>query len=185
MTTAAASDGRNGAVPWRLIGWAIPVALLSLPLILDWPWTQGDFIIAAIAFAIVGGAFELVAWRSSSKWYRGGAAIALLTALLLLWINAAVGIIGNEDNRANLMFVVVILMALAGSFSVKFQPAGMARAMAVAAGAQLLVAVIVLANGLEAIEAPGLVGVAILILGFAGMWLLSAGLFAKAARDGG
>ena len=183
--STGSKDGGGSAIPWRPIGWAIPIVLLSLPLIFRAPWTLGDYIIAATAFAIVGGAIEVAVRKSTDKWYRGGAAMALLTALLLLWINGAVGIIGNEGNPANLMFVVVILMAVAGSIAVRFEAAGMARAMAVAAGAQALIAAGAFSYGLGAMEPPGLLGVIMLILAFAVMWLLSAVLFAKAARAGG
>jgi len=182
MTTAIGNDGGNSGMSWRLIGWAIPVLLLSLPLILGAPWSLGDYIFAGTAFAIVGATFELVVRSSRNKWHRAGSAMALLTSLLLLWVNGAVGIIGNEDNPANLMFVVVILMALAGSIAAKFESAGMARAMTVAAIAQAMIAVGALAYGLGSMEPPGLLGVVIIILGFGGMWLIAAGLFAQAAR---
>ena len=109
--------------------------------------------------------------------------VALATAFILLWVNGAVGIIGDEDNPANFMFMVVILMAIAGAIAARFEAAGMARAMFVAAGAETLIAVVVVANRLGATEPPGFPGVPILVLGFAGMWGLSGVLFQQAAEN--
>ena len=175
-----ANDG--GRVPWRLIGWAIPIGLLMIPLINQWPWTLSDFIFAGAMFAIVGGLFELTA-RCSANWaYRGGVAAALATSFLLVWINGAVGMIGDEGNPANLMFFVVILMAIAGGIAARFQAAGMARAMIVAGTAQMLIAVIVLLWRIGATEPPGFPAVAILIVLSGLPWFVSAWLFRNAAR---
>jgi hypothetical protein len=177
-----ASRANSPRVPWRWLGWGGAVALLALPLLLQFPWTASDFIFAGAVFAIVGGTFELAVRKSGNKWYRGGVAVALATAFLLVWINGAVGIIGDEDNPANFMFMVVILMAIAGAIAARFEAAGMARAMFVGAGAETLIAVVVVANRLGATEPPGFPGVPILILGFAGMWGLSGLLFRQAAE---
>lgn len=179
---ASRADRQRG-LPWRWIGWGGAIALLAIPLLLQFPWTASDFIFAAAVFAIVGGTFELAVRKSGNKWYRGGVAVALATSFLLVWINGAVGIIGDEDNPANMMFVVVILMAIAGAIASRFEAAGMARAMFVAVAAEALIAVIVVANGLGATEPPGFPGVPILVLGFAGMWGLSGLLFRKAAEN--
>lgn len=184
MTITLERGASKSGPPWRLIGWSIPLFLLSLPLVFGAPWSLGDYVVAAAVLAFFGATFELVVRTNRSKWYRAGAAMALATIFLLVWINGAVGIIGNEDNPANLAFVVVILMALSGAIAARFEAAGMARAMAVAAAAQALVAVAALSYGLGAMEAPGLIGVVILIAAFAVMWLISAALFAKAATIG-
>jgi len=178
MASRADSQRR---LPWRWLGWGGAVALLLVPLVLQFPWTLSDFIFAGAVFGIVGGTFELAIRKSGNRWYRGGVAVALATSFLLVWLNGAVGIIGNEDNPANLMFMVVILMAIAGAIAARFEAPGMARAMFVAAGAETLIAVIVLANRLGATEPPGFPGVPILIVGFAGMWGLSGFLFRRAA----
>ena len=163
-----------------MIGWSGAVVLLALPLVLGFPWTLSDFIFAGAVFGIVGGTFELAVRKSGNRYYRAGVVVALATSFLLVWINGAVGIIGSEDNSANLMFMIVILMAIAGAIAARFEAAGMARAMFVAAGAETLIAVIVVANQLGATEPPGFPGVPILVLAFAGMWGLSGFLFRQA-----
>jgi hypothetical protein len=179
---ASKANGGGAGVPWRL-AWAIPVGLLMIPLAAHWPWTLSDFIFAGAMFAIVGGLFEL-AVRASGSWaYRGGAAAALATSFLLVWINGAVGIIGNEDNPVNLMFFGVIAAALVGAIVARFRAGGMARAMAVAAVINGLIGIGVFIADAGATEPPGRFGLLVLIEVFAGMWLLSAWLFGKAARS--
>jgi hypothetical protein len=169
--------------PWRPIGWVMPVLLLLVPLIANFPWTLSDYVFAGIMFGVVGGGLELAVRISSNSAYRAGAAVALGTAFLLVWINLAVGIIGNEDNPANLMFFGVIAAAFIGGIVARFQAAGMARAMTVAAGLQALIGVGVLIKQLGFMDPPGPLGLLILIEGFAALWLLSALLFRKAARS--
>lgn len=170
-------------IPWRIIGWSIPVGLLMIPWLARFPWTLSDFIFAGAMFGIVGGTFELAVRASGSRAYRGGAAIALATSFLLVWINLAVGIIGNEDNPLNLMFFGVIAAAIVGSIVARFQADGMARAMTVAAALQGLIGIGVLLKGWGGSAPPGLIALAVLIEIFAIFWLLSAFCFRKAAAE--
>jgi hypothetical protein len=177
----------GGRIRWRVLGWGTAVALLVTPLVAmqftsEVNWTLSDFLFAWAMFGIVGGTFELAVRASGNKAYRGGAAVALATAFLLVWINGAVGIIGSEGNPANFMFLVVIAIAIAGAIVARFEAPGMARAMSVAAAAEALVGLIALAWRLGASEPPGMVGVLVLINFFALLWLLAAWLFRRAAR---
>ena len=78
----------------------------------------------------------------SKRSYAGAAIPAVLAALLVAWVNLAVGIIGEADDPANLMYAGVVVVALVGALVVRCRPTGLARAMAAAAIAQLLVAVV-------------------------------------------
>jgi hypothetical protein len=178
-----ASNASERRIPWRLIGWSIPVVLLMVPMLANWPWTASDFIVAGTMFAIVGGAFELAVRASGDRSYRGAAAVALVTAFLLVWVNLAVGIIGSEDNPLNLMFFGVILIAIAGAIVARFEAAGMARAMGVAGSLQMLIGLIVFALDWGATEPPGAPRLLALIEFFAFLWFLSAWLFRKAAAE--
>ena len=179
---ASNAERPRRSIPWRLLGWGAALGLLLVPLLAGFPWTLSDYVFAGAVFAIVGGTFELAVRKSGNGWYRGGVAVALATAFLLVWINAAVGIIGSEDNPANLMFIAVVLVAIAGAIVARFEAAGMARAMTVAAAAEALVGVIALVGRLGAQEPPFFPGVLLLIGFFALTWLLSAWLFRQAAR---
>lgn len=181
---AVTNEGRAGAgIPWRLIFWGGAAALLTVPLLARWPWTASDFLFAAAMLGTVGGIFELAVRMTPNPAYRAGVAVALGAAFLLVWINGAVGIIGDEDNPANLMYLGVIAIALAGAAAAAFRAPGMARAMFAAAGAQGLVTAITLLAGLGANEPPGMFGVLALNLFFVTPWLVSGALFLRAGRE--
>jgi hypothetical protein len=179
MMTEKANDGRHGAIPWRMIGWSFALLLLLLPwtamqLTDEVKWTAGDFIFAAIVFGTIGAVFELTVRMSRNLAYRAGIGLALAAALVIVWATGAVGMIGDEGNRYDLLFFGVIGLALGGAFVARLRAGGMALAMAVAGIAQILVA----AGGL-ATDAKG----ALVSAGFALLWLVSAACFRKAARD--
>lgn len=184
----ALAKAENGASisGWRLSGWGFAASLLLIPVIGmqvsdEWQWTGSDFVFAAVMIGGTGLLLEMVA-RASGNWaYRAGAAVALLTNFLLIWINAAVGIIGDEGDPANMMYFGVIATALAGAFLARFRPQGMAVAMGGAAVATLLVGIAALVTGLGATQPPGPLGIQILNGFFAGLWLLSAMFFRKSA----
>jgi len=188
MASNPPSAGARRALPWRIIGWGLAAALLLLPLVAmqftsEVNWSAADFVFAAVMFALVGGTFELAFRKSGNLCYRGGVAVAVAASFLLVWINGAVGIIGDEGNPANLMFLGVIAVALAGAIVARFEAGGMARAMFLAALSQALVGMIALVGRLGAAEPPGMAGVLVLIGCFALMWAASGALFQKAARD--
>jgi hypothetical protein len=179
----ASQSGEGRKLPWRPILWAGAYSLLLVPRFAGWPWTLSDYVFAGTIFAVVGATFELAARKSADKWYRRGVAIALAATFLLVWINGAVGIIGREDNPANLMFFLVIAIAVVCAVATRLRASGMALAMGIAALAELAVGAIVLVMRLGASEPPGLTGVLAVIFAFTIMFLLSAWSFLKAARS--
>ena len=92
----------------------------------------------------VGIAVELALRKTGEAAYRTAVGLALGSALLLGWVNGAVGIIGSEDNEANLMYGGVLVVGAIGAIIARFKPEGMARALFATALAQTLVAVIAL-----------------------------------------
>jgi hypothetical protein len=109
--------------------------------------------------------------------YRLAAVVALATASVLVWGNLALGVIGDEDNNANLMYLGVLAVGAVAAVIGRFQPEGMLRAMCGTAVAQAFVGVVALVGGQGSAW-----DVAMLTVFFVGLWLLSAWLFAKAAR---
>lgn len=171
--------GRRGS-GWRLAAWGGGAALVLLPLIGmlvtdEMNWDLADFLFAGALVIGVGLAFEVAVRVSSSRAYRAAVAVALGAAFVLIWINGAVGIIGSEDNPANLMYFGVLAVGLVGALIARLRPAGMARALVAVAVAQVLVAVIALATG-EGFTGP-------ITVFFAALWITSAWLFEKAARE--
>ena len=182
------SGGRRGS-RWRIAAWAVAVALiLLLPLLAmqvtdEVVWDLADFAVAGALLFGAGLTYELVARKIGSIAYRAAVGIAVATALLLVWMNLAVGIIGNEDNDANLMYIGVLAVGLIGALIARFQPRGMARALFATALALMLVAVIALLAGLGS---PGSGPLEIVAVNgfFVALFVGAALLFRKAARGG-
>ena len=90
-----------------------------------------------------GLSYELVAKKGGTIAYRAAVGIACATGFVLLFINAAAGIIG--DGPVNAMYLGVLAVGFLGALVARFQPRGMALALFATALAQLLVPVIALA----------------------------------------
>ena len=181
MAVQGNMTGGRGINLWRLALWGLAAALLLTPLVAmqfteEVSWRPADFAVAALLIGGLGLAIEFAVRRSSSPASRAAAALAALNAFLLVWINLAVGFIGDEGNPANLLFAGVLAVALTGAIAARFRPQGMAIAMASAAAAQLLVAVIAFVADLASPPELGLT------VAFALPWLASAALFHKAAK---
>lgn len=165
---------------WRVAVWGTAALLLLLPVFAmqvtdEVHWDVADFAIFGAMLLGAGGSYELAARMTGNTAYRAASGIALAAAFILVWMNLAVGIVGTEDNPANLMYGGVLAVGIAGAVIARFQPHGMARALVAAALAQAAVAVIALAAGS---------GFAFILTGFfAALWLMSAWLFRKAARE--
>lgn len=163
----------------RALAWGGTAALVLLPLLAlkaadPAAWLWADLPFAVVMVAAVGVAFE-VALRVPARWaYRLGAAGALGTAFMLVWGNLAVGFAGSEDNRINIIFFAVPLVALAGGMLARFRPSGIAAALAATAAAQLVAGLVALAAG--HFTGP-------LTVSFAALWLACALLFRRAAHE--
>jgi hypothetical protein len=164
----------------RIAGWSLAAALLAAPAIAmqfhasGVKWDLSDFLFAGVMFGIVGGLFELAARASRSLAYRAAVVLAVACAFLQIWINLAVGIIGNEDNPANLTYFVVVLIAITGSAVAMGRAQLMARAIIVALVAQVLFCALHLLDGHFTV---------VIDLFFVALWLLSSSLFARAAGE--
>lgn len=179
MTTQ--TEGGPRGLPLRLIGWGAVALILLLPLVTGAPWTLFDYIVAGALLGGAGLVLELVVRASGSLAYRAGAGLALAAAFLLVWVNGAVGFLGDEGNPANLMFAGVIGVAVLGSVISGFKAGGMAWTMFAAAGAQVAVGAIAWTQGWTS---PGDAGLYEVVLGtcvFGALWLVSGGLFRLAA----
>lgn len=150
-------------------------------------WTLTDFIGAGIMLYGTGIAFELAARRSINTAYKVAAGLALGGALLLTWINLAVGIIGSENNLANLGYVLVIQVGVIGAGMSRFKPKGMAKTLFAMAIACALVPIAALAIWTPTVtqgEGPGVAGVFMLNSFFVGVFALSGFLFQHSGEVG-
>ena len=174
MTKEVGETRRGGGSIWRFVGWGTALLLLLLPVLAGAPWTAFDFVFAGALLGGVGLAFELVVRKRSGFSYRLGAAVALVTALLTIWVNGAVGMIGSEDNPLNLAFGGVLLVAFVGAVFARFAAGGMMSAMIATAVAQVAAGLLGLATDPQG---------AVFSMAFAGFWLLAAALFRNAACE--
>lgn len=172
----------------RMAAWGGAGLLFLLPvaaeqLTEEMAWSANDFVLWGATLLAALAAFE-VSMRMSSNWaYRAGAAIAIGAAFLLVWINLAVGIIGSEDNNANLMYAGVLGFGVLGAVIAGFGARGMARTLFIMAVGQVLIAVITLVAGWGA-GSENWPQVIVFLNGFfATAWLISGGLFRKAAQE--
>lgn len=182
MTGQARMGGRSGGQGWRMAVWGGAAALMLAPAIAtrfsdEMAWDSADFILVGIMLAAACGAWELAMRKTGSWAYAAGAVAAAGAAFLLFLVNGAVGFIGNENDPVNLLFFGIVTLALGGAIIVRFRPEGMARAMAVTAGAQIV------AGALAVSMVPDLRGFVLGTAMFVPLWLLSAWLFARAARE--
>jgi hypothetical protein len=145
-------------------------------------WDILDFTVFGAMLLGVGVSYAAAKRQSDDLAYRIAVGVALATAFILIWVNGAVGIIGAENNDANLMFFGVLAVGAIGGIIARFQPRGMALALCATALAQAIVAAIALLARLGS-TAPGWPGDILMLTGFfISLWLLSAWLFRNASR---
>lgn len=115
----------------------------------------------------------------SNTAYRFAVGLALTAAFLIVWLNAAAGLIGIEDDDpANLLYFGVLAIGFIGAIISRLQPGGLARVLFATAVAQALVAAI-------AIKLPNTASSAQIVILHGVFVALSAGaalLFRYAAR---
>jgi hypothetical protein len=137
-------------------------------------WTASDFLIAALLLFGAAGLADLAMRTSADPCRRAAAVIGIGTAVLTIWVNAAVGMIGPEDSTYNRWFLAPPVLAMLGAAVARFRAEGMAVAAVLAGAVQLGAGL-----GGAAQDPHG----AAFASGFAGLWLLAAALFARARRN--
>lgn len=164
---------------WRWPMWLGAAALLCAPAVAmrytdEVQWEAASFVVIGLMLATLCGLVELGA-RLSGHWaYRLAFAVAAVTGFMTVWVNLAVGMIGDEDNPENLMFAGVLLVAAIGAAVARFRPRGMVRAMAATA---LAMAATVVYAALTGHDWP-----AVLMTAWVVAWAWAAALFDVAAR---
>jgi hypothetical protein len=136
-------------------------------------WGPIDFATMGVLILGSGLLFEYASSRGGSLAHRAAVAIAVLAGFGLVWVNLAVGFMDVEP--ANLMYVVVLLVALIGAAIGRFNSREAAMAMFSTAGAHAVVAVIGLVAGLG----PTLAADAFWVAG----WIASGLLFRQASLE--
>lgn len=147
-------------------------------------WDFADFAVAGVLLFGAGLTYESIARKTGNIAYRAAVGVAVAAALLLVWMNLAVGIIGNEGHIANSMYVGVLAVGTVGALVARFRPHGMARALVATALAQILVAVIALVTGRGSSSPSWPRDILIATAFFATLWVGSALLFRRASAVG-
>lgn len=176
---------------FRILGWAIftccvlLVPFIAMQFTLNVDWNPSDFVFMGALIFGTGIIFEAVRKKSEDLIYHRAIGVALLAFFLLIWFNGAVGIIGNEDNPANLLYFFVFFIGVAGSFISRFKPRGMANTLFIITIYQFLIPVIALILW-PPYNTPwgnaGIYGVFLLNFFFVCLFALSALLFRRAAK---
>lgn len=144
-------------------------------------WGLFDFIFMGTLIFGIGLAYELVARRLNIITYRAAVGIALVTAFFLIWINTAVGFIGDEELANAVLVAIPLGIGGIGALLVRFEPRGMAYVLSAMAIAQLLVPLLALFWIPVANFAPSVALVMVLNAFFVALWLGSAFLFQRAS----
>jgi hypothetical protein len=121
--------------------------------------------------------------RARRRAYLGASTVGLGSAFILCWSVPALGLIGEEGDPADRMYLGVLAVGLLGSLIARFRPRGMARALAAMAGAQSLVTFIALGMGKQDDPVTSLHELVGLNLFFIALYLVAAGLFRRASRQ--
>jgi hypothetical protein len=134
-------------------------------------WGPMDFAVIGVLVLGAGFLYEYASARGASVAHRAAVAISVLAGLGLVVVNLAVGFMDVEN--ANLLYALVLFVALVGAAIGRFEPRHAANAMFATAAVHAVVAVI----GLVADLGPTLAADAFWIAG----WITSGLLFRQAA----
>ena len=134
-------------------------------------WGPMDFATMGVLILGSGLLFEYASSRGGSVVHKAAVGIAVAAGLGLIWVNLAVGMMDVENG--NLLYVLVLFVALVGAAIGRFEPREASIAMFATAGAQAVVVVIALVAGLG----PTLLADAF----FIAAWVASALLFRQAS----
>ena len=115
---------------------------------------------------------------------RAAYAVGLGTAMLLIWVIGAVGLIGAEGDPFDLLYGGVIGVAAVGALVARFRPAGMEQALHGAALAQCLVVVAALILGKQHHPVSSTPEIVLSNGFFVALWAASARLFRRARTRG-
>ena len=169
----------------RILRLALIVALLLLiPLfgnryVDGWNWSPFDFLFAGVLLFGTGVAYEIMTRKSSAFTYRAAVGIGCLATLLLTWVNAAVGIIG--DGPVNTFYLILPLIGIIGAIVTRLRAEKMPSVLFIMAITQMLIPTIALI-ALHPPFSPGILQVFGLNAFFALLFTASGVLFRQSVR---
>jgi hypothetical protein len=168
----------RGALQRSLLVWGGAAALAAGPILaMGLVSEPNELVFIGAIVACIGVGYEIATRLPARLAYAAGLALAVLTALAIVFANGAVGIIGSEDNPENRVFFAPIAVAVLAALAARLRARGLALAMAATAVAQIGVFVFAWVAGY------GFTGP--ISLFFTAMWLIAGGLFRRAAAARG
>ena len=90
-------------------------------------WDALDFAVFGAMLLGAGIVYAFARRKTRNSAYRAAVGVALGSAFLLVWINGAVGILGDEDDVANMMFFGVLGIGAVGAAVCRFEARNDAR----------------------------------------------------------
>jgi hypothetical protein len=146
-------------------------------------WSVGDFVVMGTLLFGAGLAFVLISRHTNNFVYKAAVGLAVISSLLLVWVNLAVGLIGSGPNIGNLMYIGVIGVIVIGTYLSRFTPAGMENVMFIAAFSLVLVAMIALLANMQQFPGSSVVEIILVNLFFAILFAVSGLLFRHVALN--
>lgn len=183
---AIADNSNKWRTPLRILAWSAAALLMLAPVVAmqltdEIAWGTEDFVFAYVLIVGCTAMFDLAARRAPNFVYLAAATAAIGTAFVLIWGNAALGIIKGEYAGANALYGGVLAILVIGGVLARFRAAAMTGVLLTAAAAQVAIGALALIAGWGA----GTQGWPWQLVGLTGMyavgWLLSAALFRRAA----
>ncbi len=163
-------------VIWGLAGSLFLLPLVAMQLTSEMNWDAFDFLVWGTMLLVACGTYELISRLSPNRRYRAATGVAIVAGFLTFWINGAVGMVGDEDNVYNLLFLAAIAVGAVLALVSWFRPRGMARALYAAAAIHAGTALYALASGADGLGS-------VLALCFALPYVLAGALFSRSAQQ--
>jgi len=166
----------------------ITISLLLIPLFGqqfsdEINWTLSDFIFAGILLFGTGSAYVFISRMAQNSMYKVAGGLALITMLFLVWSNLAVGLIGSEDQLANLMYFGIVFIGIVGSVLSRFKALGMSITSFAMAGGIVLITIVALTMGMQDYSGSSVIEILGVNAFFIVPFALSGLLFRQAIQD--
>lgn len=147
-----------------------------------WNWDAFDFVIAGIVLFTVFFMIEFLARKMRDIPSRIAAGITVIMTLLIVWVNLAVGIIG-DGNNTSACYMLVVPVGFLGLAVSRLKPKGLSVTAFCMAAIMLLVPTVAWLTGNQDLEQdPNVLKVFVLSAGFAFWYAVAGALFLSTAR---
>lgn len=166
----------------------IAASVLLIPLVImlfstEMNWSVMDYIIVWLLLFSSGLTYRLVTRKKRTVAFKAAIALAVITGLLMMWVNLGVGIFGSGPNPVNLSYAVVLTIGLFGSIIARFKPRGMALTLYIMAIANTLLTVFAFIYNSYVPTEENVMQILMINFFFIVMWTASGLLFRNAINN--